>query len=610
MALRLHCLGIPHAVTTKEKPWITCAFSQKVLKFCDMMTKLGHIVYHYGHEDSEVNCSEHITVTTQEDMVFTYGDKDYSKHNFDFQYNDFMHQTFTKNASREVRKRAGQNDFLLCFFGTGHEPVAMHTADLPLIVVEPGIGYETTFAPFRVYESYSRLHQDIGHFDARNRIFHQFKDTVPDIANWNPNTYQHYTHAHWNDIVIPNYFDPDDFTYRDESEKEDYHMFIGRIIFTKGVDIAIKACHELGKKLLIAGQGWDNFESEYGFQPYGDYEYLGTIGVEERAEYMSKSEMGWIATRYPGPFEGVHAEFAFSGTPFVSTDWGVFANNVENGKIGYRCRSYEQFLWAAQNIKNVKSEDCRKFAMENYSMDRVSLMYHEYFENILRSIENNGNFWHLNSDRKDLDIYSVNVPPQNTEQRISELKPMREDGTYYHPGGSVAGGDSFLDEHEVFDYVIDMIKPNSVLDIGAGEGHTSKYFEDKECNVIAIDKDRDAIDNAVFPVSHHDLTRDKFVMKAMDLGICIEVLEHIPKKYLNNVANTFKQCKYLLITFAEPMSLGVGHINCQHEEYWVKWLESIGYVKCYSQSDYIRSIAKYPCFKNTGSLYRAKQIEI
>ncbi len=39
-----------------------CAFVQKVYKFCEEMTKRGHTVYHYGHEDSSVNCTEHINV--------------------------------------------------------------------------------------------------------------------------------------------------------------------------------------------------------------------------------------------------------------------------------------------------------------------------------------------------------------------------------------------------------------------------------------------------------------------------------------------------------------------------------------------------------------------
>ena len=59
-----HCLSVPYSPTRKENS--LCAFTQKVYKFCKEMTKRGHTVYHYGHEDSEVTCTEHITVTNDE----------------------------------------------------------------------------------------------------------------------------------------------------------------------------------------------------------------------------------------------------------------------------------------------------------------------------------------------------------------------------------------------------------------------------------------------------------------------------------------------------------------------------------------------------------------
>ena len=47
---RLHVIGMPHTRTTKE--YNACAFTQKALKFCKMMTDRGHTVYHYGVEGS------------------------------------------------------------------------------------------------------------------------------------------------------------------------------------------------------------------------------------------------------------------------------------------------------------------------------------------------------------------------------------------------------------------------------------------------------------------------------------------------------------------------------------------------------------------------------
>ena len=61
--MRFHCLGIPHTISNRA--YAPCAFTQKVVNFCEMMTKLGHNVFHYGHQDSEVYATEHVTVTTR-----------------------------------------------------------------------------------------------------------------------------------------------------------------------------------------------------------------------------------------------------------------------------------------------------------------------------------------------------------------------------------------------------------------------------------------------------------------------------------------------------------------------------------------------------------------
>ena len=50
-----HCLSVPYSPTRKDVS--LCAFVQKGYKFCDEMTKRGRTVYHYGHENSIVNCT-------------------------------------------------------------------------------------------------------------------------------------------------------------------------------------------------------------------------------------------------------------------------------------------------------------------------------------------------------------------------------------------------------------------------------------------------------------------------------------------------------------------------------------------------------------------------
>ena len=243
--MRFHCLGLPHTVTNKE--YVACAYTQKVLKFCKMMKALGHEIIHYGHEDSEVDCDEHVTVTTNKDLEIAYGSYDWRKNFFKFDVNDHAYQTFYKNAIREVGKRKQKNDFILPFWGSGVRAVCdAHENDM--IVVEPGIGYAGGhWARWKVFESYAIYHAYYG------------MDGVGTCKQ------------DWYDVVIPNYFDPEDFEYN--SKKEDYFLYLGRVYDGKGVNVAIQVTQAIGAKLVIAGQ------KDSGYELPNHVEYVGYADV-------------------------------------------------------------------------------------------------------------------------------------------------------------------------------------------------------------------------------------------------------------------------------------------------------------------------------------------
>jgi glycosyltransferase involved in cell wall biosynthesis len=168
-------------------------------------------------------------------------------------------------------------------------------------------------------------------------------------------------------------FDPNDFDYSEK--KDDYFLFIGRIITNKGVMIAKDACEAIGAKLKVAGI--DN-----GLEIEGkNVEMVGFADANKRRELISKAKAVFVPTLYLEPFGYVIIEAAFSGTPVITTDFGAFVENVQQGKTGYRCRTFVDFIEAAKNIDKINPKDCRDWAM-GYTLEKVAPMYQDYFEQL------------------------------------------------------------------------------------------------------------------------------------------------------------------------------------------------------------------------------------
>jgi hypothetical protein len=122
-------------------------------------------------------------------------------------------------------------------------------------------------------------------------------------------------------------------------------------------------------------------------------------------------------THYNEPFGGVTIEALMCGTPTITTDWGGFAENNIHGVTGYRCRTIEQFVWAGKNIDKISRKACREWAVNNFSLERVALMYEEYFESLSKIHDGSGGFYAKNDDRAELD-WLVRYYPQDAVKSV------------------------------------------------------------------------------------------------------------------------------------------------------------------------------------------------
>jgi glycosyltransferase involved in cell wall biosynthesis len=355
---RFHIIGLPHTEVTKE--YISCAYTQKILKFCNMMQTLGHEIYLYaGGGKTEALVNEFISCISKEDQQKYFGDNDWRTDFFkiDWDGNLPYWKDMNNKAIDEIKKRIQKKDFILLIGGVCQKDIS--DAFPEHIVVEMGVGYKGVFSKFKVFESYAWMHYVYG--------LQKFENG------------QNY------DVVIPNYFEIDDFPFSDK--KDDYFLFIGRLISRKGAHIAVEATGRLNEKLIMAGQGvikrdGHKFSSKE-LEIDGEHvTHIGTVNELERGKLMSRAKAVFVQTQYIGPFEGVAVEAMLCGTPIITTDWGCFSDYNLDGVTGFRTRTFGEILYAMKNVDKLDYKQIRKYAIDNFSTDRVKYQYQAYFEQL------------------------------------------------------------------------------------------------------------------------------------------------------------------------------------------------------------------------------------
>ena len=507
-----------------------CAYTQKVVKFAKMMKGRGHHIIHYGHEDSDLECDHHITVTTNEDLQKAYGSYDWRKNFFKFDMNDHAYQTFFKNAISAISYLKTKNDFILPFWGAGVRPICDAHPDL--ICVEPGIGYaDGHWARWKIFESYAIYHAYCG---------------LKNVGTCAQSAY---------DVVIPNYFDLDEFEYKEN--KGEYFLYLGRVYDGKGVNIAIQACERAGVPLVIAGQKDDSYELP------GWVKYVGYADVNKRKELMMNARASFLPSQYVEPFGGVQIENLLCGTPTITSDWGAFAENNIHGVTGFRCRTMGDYLNAIKNIDIINPKNCREWA-ENFSLQNIAPVYEKYFQDVWNVY--NGRGWYETTDESSFLSLSKKYPSHpnlcNFDKIRKEEKPFAD---------NLAG---------VIKEIIPSLltKGNKIKDIGCGPGIYVDSLRSAGLDATGCDIDEKMVESDYLQkINLFDLDDPS------DIVLCLEVAEHINSEkndeIVNSIVKNLKDAGYLIWTAAHKGQGGDGHINCQDKEYWADKFIKAGLIR-------------------------------
>jgi len=337
-------------MTTPE--FSACAYTAKVEKMCEMLKLSDHTVIHYGNGSNPPSfCDKHIEVLTDDELRVEkgYNIPGWENKTFEFSRDDWSCKEFNSRGKRLLNENLQPNDYVLIFFGQSHaEMISEVSKRDDIFVVEAGIGYDSSFCKYRVFESNSMLAWEMG----SKRL--QFPN-----ANY---------------TIIPNYFRTSEFT---QSTNPSYWLYLGRKNVGKGLDMAIQACIITNQKLIIVGQETDEGAEWLKNLPQ-NIEVRGFANVEERKKLFSGAIGTFLMSRYLEPFGGVAVESELSGVPVITSRRGGF---TERNTCIY-AESLSEIIERMGDVYSINRDELRNNAIKNYSLESLRHRYDDFFSRI------------------------------------------------------------------------------------------------------------------------------------------------------------------------------------------------------------------------------------
>ena len=271
--MKIHMLSPPNTIAIDAFSFEPC--TQRTRRFPTLFNKLGYEVIYYGHAKSDVDC-EVVEIVTDKQLEDIYGYSSQNTSRLSANYlesnsDDPVYVYANQKSTEEIEKRIEYGD-IISIPGFGFWPLVEQFDQNKYALVETSIGYpRLTVKDFRVFQSYTHMALMCGLAGTQS----------PELS----------------DAVIPNFYDATSFEYCED--KEDYCLYLGRLIESKGLDIAIQLAQVCGFKLKIAGTGMrgkylDNYELRYEKVPE-NVEILGAVEPKERNKLLAKAKVLFLS---------------------------------------------------------------------------------------------------------------------------------------------------------------------------------------------------------------------------------------------------------------------------------------------------------------------------
>jgi len=167
-------------------------------------------------------------------------------------------------------------------------------------------------------------------------------------------------------------------------QKEDWLLWLGRIVPEKGPQRAIRVARATGRPLVLAGNVQPRHERFFAdeIQPHIDgrmIRYVGEVGGARKQQLFANAYAFLMPIRWPEPFGLVMVESLAAGTPVLAFAQGAAPEIVEHGRNGFLVENEEEMAAMVEKAGEIDPAECRRSA-ERFSPDRVAAGYESVYQ--------------------------------------------------------------------------------------------------------------------------------------------------------------------------------------------------------------------------------------
>lgn len=237
------------------------------------------------------------------------------------------------------------------------------------------------------------LDSSIAHFISMGSLSDSLDQIMAQIAKKYPQNFAVYTKSQaqtfpFGDVCqcLGSGIDLSLYQFREKPEKK--LAWLGRIAPEKALEDAVKASEITQIPLLIFGKiqdedYWQNILTQH---PQAPIEYKGFLSTVDLQRELGYCQALLMTPRWIEAFGNVAIEALACGVPVISYARGGPAEIVIDGKTGFLVTpdSVEELVNAINRIPEIRREDCRQIAEQEYSLTA----WGDRFETWLKSVKN------------------------------------------------------------------------------------------------------------------------------------------------------------------------------------------------------------------------------